>query len=302
MLLINLVEALSAEEQQKVLKFLKDNNQRGDAKNILLFNYIRKGKTDCLDERIYGKPSKNAFYALCNRLQENIIEVIAAHSFSGETSEEITCLKLLLASRIFFEKQVLPLAVKTLQRSEDLAKKFELYSILNEVYHTKIQYAKHQKSKSLPDLFNEANKNLASFNNEFLLNMAYAEIETGLKKNPLQNSKKLVENVFSKFHIKAEDTLTFKSLFQLLSILSAAAKQQSVRDKQEDIPVTDVYYGISWVTTIASILLLIIGLWNADLELSEKGFYGMSFTLALFSAIAVQKNTRDIKWIDREDK
>jgi len=227
MLLINLIESLSTEEQQKVLKFLKDHNQRGDAKNILLFNYIRKGKTDCLDERIYGKSSKNAFYALCNRLQENIIEVIAAHSFSGETSEEITCLKLLLASRIFFEKQVFPLAVKTLQRSEDLAKEFELYSILNEVYHTKIQYAKHQKSKSLSDLFIEANKNLASFNNEFQLNMAYAEIETGLKKSPLQNSKKIVVNVFSKFHIKAEDTLTYKSLFQLLSILSAAAKQQS---------------------------------------------------------------------------
>ncbi|PZW43687.1 putative membrane protein YiaA [Mesonia algae] len=88
-------------------------------------------------------------------------------------------------------------------------------------------------------------------------------------------------------------------LFGLFSVISV---QKSVRDKQEDIPVTDVYYGISWVTTIASILLLIIGLWNADLELSEKGFYGMSFTLALFSAIAVQKNTRDIKWIDREDK
>jgi len=27
--------------------------------------------------------------------------------------------------------------------------------------------------------------------------------------------------------------------------------------------------------------------------LSEKGFYGMSFTLALFGAIAVQKNIRD---------
>lgn len=88
-------------------------------------------------------------------------------------------------------------------------------------------------------------------------------------------------------------------LFGLFSVISV---QKSVRDKQENIPVTDVYYGISWVTTIASILLLIIGLWNADLELSEKGFYGMSFTLALFSAIAVQKNTRDIKWMDREDK
>ncbi|PTM05998.1 MAG: hypothetical protein DA405_02040, partial [Bacteroidetes bacterium] len=37
----------------------------------------------------------------------------------------------------------------------------------------------------------------------------------------------------------------------------------------------------------------------ADLLLSEKGFYGMAFTLALFSAIAVQKNTRDTKVIDK---
>ena len=42
-------------------------------------------------------------------------------------------------------------------------------------------------------------------------------------------------------------------------------------------------------------ILLVVGLRNADLLLSEKGFYGMSFTLALFSAIAVQKNTRDLK-------
>jgi hypothetical protein len=28
-------------------------------------------------------------------------------------------------------------------------------------------------------------------------------------------------------------------------------------------------------------------------NLSEKGFYAMSFTLSMFAAIAVQKNTRD---------
>ena len=88
-------------------------------------------------------------------------------------------------------------------------------------------------------------------------------------------------------------------LFGLFWVISV---QKSVRDRQENIPVTDVYFGISWVTTIASILLLVIGLWNADLELSEKGFYGMSFSLALFSAIAVQKNTENIKWIDKKEK
>lgn len=91
-------------------------------------------------------------------------------------------------------------------------------------------------------------------------------------------------------------------LFGLFSVISV---QKAVRDKLENIPVTEIYYSISWFTTITSIILLVIGLWNADLLLSEKGFYGMSFLLSLFSAIAVQKNTRDVQYIDRsfsEDK
>ncbi len=87
-------------------------------------------------------------------------------------------------------------------------------------------------------------------------------------------------------------------LFGLFSVVSV---QKSVRDKKEGLPVTDAYYGISWFTTIASIVLLVIGLWNADLELSEKGFYGMSFTLSLFASVAVQKNTRDIKYIEESE-
>jgi uncharacterized membrane protein YiaA len=87
----------------------------------------------------------------------------------------------------------------------------------------------------------------------------------------------------------------------LFGLFSAISVQKCVRDKAEDIPVTDIYYGLSWFTTIASIVLLVVGLRNADLAISEKGFYGMSFALALFSSIAVQKNTRDIKVIDTED-
>lgn len=86
-------------------------------------------------------------------------------------------------------------------------------------------------------------------------------------------------------------------LFGLFSVISL---QKAVRDRLEGIPITEIYYGLSWFATVASILLLIIGLWNADLFLSEKGFYGMSFMLSIFSAITVQKNTRDIQYIDRE--
>ncbi len=79
----------------------------------------------------------------------------------------------------------------------------------------------------------------------------------------------------------------------MYGLFSAVSLQKAVRDDLEGIPVTAIYYGISWFSTILAILLLVIGLWNADLLRSEKGFYGMSFTLALFAAVAVQKNIRD---------
>ena len=88
----------------------------------------------------------------------------------------------------------------------------------------------------------------------------------------------------------------------LFGLFSAVSVQKNVRDRLEGTPVTDMYYGISWFAALASIVLLVIGLWNADLELSEKGFYGMSFVLSLFAAIAVQKNTRDKKFIESQDE
>ena len=81
----------------------------------------------------------------------------------------------------------------------------------------------------------------------------------------------------------------------LFGLFAAISVQKAVRDQLEGIPVTNLYYGIAWFATIAAIILLVVGLWNAELERSEKGFYAMSFTLSLFAAIAVQKNTRDSK-------
>lgn len=87
-------------------------------------------------------------------------------------------------------------------------------------------------------------------------------------------------------------------LFGLFAVISV---QKSVRDRAEGLAVTDLYYGLSWFATIAAMLLLTVGLWNAHMALSEKGFYGMAFCLSMFSAIAVQKNTRDAKMFDDKE-
>jgi len=80
----------------------------------------------------------------------------------------------------------------------------------------------------------------------------------------------------------------------VFGLYAAVSLQKAVRDKDEGIPVTPIYFGISWLALIISIILITIGLYNAgSISLSEKGFYAMAFVLSLFAAITVQKNVRD---------
>lgn len=96
--------------------------------------------------------------------------------------------------------------------------------------------------------------------------------------------------------VRAEMLLNEKGYYftvLMFGLFSVVSLQKSVRDKLENLPVTNIYYGICWFGTILSITLLAIGLVNATILPSEKGFYAFAFLLALFGAIAVQKNTRD---------
>lgn len=79
----------------------------------------------------------------------------------------------------------------------------------------------------------------------------------------------------------------------ILGLFAAVSLQKTVRDRLESIPTTNMYHAMCLIAFVISVALLVIGLWNATLLLSEKGFYGLAFFLSLFGAVAVQKNVRD---------
>lgn len=94
----------------------------------------------------------------------------------------------------------------------------------------------------------------------------------------------------------AEMALNEKGYYFILmmyGLFSAVSLQKSVRDRLERIPVTGLYYGLCWFSTFLCVVLLAVGLWNAELERSEKGFYGIAFLMSLFAVVVVQKNVRD---------
>lgn len=79
----------------------------------------------------------------------------------------------------------------------------------------------------------------------------------------------------------------------MYGLFAAVSLQKSVRDRAEGTPVSGLYFGLCWLSLLLTMLLLTVGLFNATLTLSEKGFYAMGFVLSLFAAVAVQKNVRD---------
>lgn len=56
---------------------------------------------------------------------------------------------------------------------------------------------------------------------------------------------------------------------------------------------TGAFIGASWLALFVGILTYLIGLWNAQMPLNEKGYYFTVLLYALFSAVSLQKSVRD---------
>jgi uncharacterized membrane protein YiaA len=102
----------------------------------------------------------------------------------------------------------------------------------------------------------------------------------------------------------AKMTLSERGYYFILlmyGLFAAVSLQKSVRDRLENIPVTGLYFGLCWFSLALVIVLMAVGLWNAEYTDPEKGFYAMAFLLSLFGAVTVQKNVRDSQYIAKMD-
>lgn len=56
---------------------------------------------------------------------------------------------------------------------------------------------------------------------------------------------------------------------------------------------TAAFIGASWVALLIGVTAYLIGLYNAGMELNEKGYYFTVLMFGLFAAVSVQKSVRD---------
>ena len=56
---------------------------------------------------------------------------------------------------------------------------------------------------------------------------------------------------------------------------------------------TAAFVGASWAALFLGVISFAVGLWNATMTRSEKGFYAAVLVLGLFAAVSLQKSVRD---------
>jgi len=56
---------------------------------------------------------------------------------------------------------------------------------------------------------------------------------------------------------------------------------------------SNAFIGAAWLALFAGTLTYLIGLWNAGMQLNEKGYYFTILMYGLFAAISLQKSVRD---------
>lgn len=78
--------------------------------------------------------------------------------------------------------------------------------------------------------------------------------------------------------------------YQLIGITIFQLKPKIMNTKP-----SNAFIGASWVAMGTGAIGYIIGLSRSTMKLSEKGHYAFAFLLAIFGAVAVQKNIRDTK-------
>ena len=81
----------------------------------------------------------------------------------------------------------------------------------------------------------------------------------------------------------------------LFSLFGCMSVSKVVRDRQEKVPVTGLYYGLSYVAAIVPLVIVAYNLsFDAQyIDVSQRALIGMAYAISAFAVLAISKNERD---------
>ncbi len=228
-ILNQIISTFSSENEVRFINYLEKKNKRKDTKNIQLFKLLLKGKlsSEEICFKLYKSSKKGAYHALRKRLYQSIIDFTATINLTQENSVDMQLIKYILASRTFLLHKKPKVAYKILDKVEILAQEHYSFSILNEIYHTKIQFAHTNPLANIDELIAKFEENKKNHQLHDQLNIVYAKIRQTLNSITYQGEvldfQTILENTLQEHNININESMSFKSLYQLMTIVSISA-------------------------------------------------------------------------------
>lgn len=217
------------EEQQRFINYLELKNKRNDFKNVQLFKLLVKNELSSKEIcfKLYKSNKQNAYHALRKRLYQSLIEFIANVNLEEDNSIDMQIIKYILASRTFLQQGQYSVAYNILNKAETLANEHYLFTLLSEIYHTQIQYSYSFKELDIDNLILKFQENQKNHHLENQLNIVYAKIRQTLNdisfEGEVVDFQNILNNTLQEYNIDLNESFSFKSLYQLMTIVSISA-------------------------------------------------------------------------------
>jgi hypothetical protein len=225
----DIINIMSPDDKQAFTYYLNKKNKRKDVVNTSLFKVFETDDINQQNLLLKKIKSPDAYHALRKRLYDSLIEFTGRRKFETDTSAEHNVLCLVITSRTFFEHKLYKEAFKCLAKAETKAIGLEHFVLLNEIYHTHLQFAQYD-TDDLDKLIEKFNANRENMVKEEQMNIAYALLRRELA--DIYHKGKVID--FTAFikqtmeqHGVSPDALTFKSLYQILFIANEYASLNS---------------------------------------------------------------------------
>ena len=224
-----IISTLSKDEQQYFITYLQNKNKRVDTKNIKLFKLLAANLTDSrvIQQKLYSSSNKDAYHALRKRLYQSLIDFIASLHLEKSHPDNLQIIKYTMVARTFLEQEHYTNAYKLLDKAEKIAKAQDAYAYLNEIYNTQIQFAHHNPKVDLTEVIEKFKTNQKHYYLEQELNLVYAKLRDVLNKITYQGQvvdfETLLEEILNTHNISISQSLSFKTLYQLITIASISA-------------------------------------------------------------------------------
>jgi len=293
---------------------LKEKNKRNDVQNVKLFKLLETDDIITIN-KIYGT-NNAAYHALNKRLYDNLVQFMANRTFVNNTGEAHEVLRLLVVSRLFLEHKLTKTAFKCLDKAEAKALELEHFSLLNEIYHTQIQYAHLNLRLSLDVVIAKFTANKEKLNREEQLNLGYALMRRELVEiahnGKVIDFREFILGTMNRLGVSLNEILTFKSLYQILFIANEYAslnsnftlvepfvqKSYAFITGKEEMAGKQLYYHIYILYFMANIHFrnrrfeqseTMLDLMHTQMQLQNKRYYAL-FCLRYFLMLSLNKN------------